>query len=186
MICGIDEAGRGALAGPLVLCGVVLLKDIAGLRDSKKLSEKRREELSEQILQNSIKKIVFVKNSKIDKIGLSLSIKYALEKIVESIKADRYIFDGNCSYNISTIESIIKADDTIKEVSAASILAKVYRDRYMKKIGERFPEYGFKVHKGYGTKKHIESIRAFGVSKIHRISFKINHNAHNLELEIKN
>lgn len=172
-ICGIDEAGRGPLAGPLVVSGVILLKDIDGLDDSKKLSEKRRELLCEKIVESSIFQVVFLSNKMIDSIGLSACIKLALLKITDKLDASKYIFDGNCSYGIQKIEHMIKADSKIKEVGAASILAKVFRDNYMKKMALKYPQYGFAKHKGYGSKTHIELMQKHGLCKIHRKSFKL-------------
>jgi len=172
-ICGIDEAGRGCLAGPLVVAGVILSKDIDGLTDSKKLSEKKRELLYEQIIQNAKYEIVFTDNETIDKIGLSLSIKNSLIKIMEVLKPEYTIFDGNTTFGVLGIEAIIKADQSVAEVSAASILAKVSRDRYIVEQASLYPLYQFEKHKGYGTKLHRELIKEHGYCSLHRQSFKI-------------
>ncbi len=172
-ICGIDEAGRGCLAGPLVVAGVVLTKRIDGLNDSKKLTEKKREDLFEVIIKNSIYKIVWNDNETIDKIGLSKAIKNSLQSITSFFKEYHVIFDGNTNFGVRGITTLIKADSLIAEVSAASILAKVSRDRYMKEISKEFPLYNFQKHKGYGTKEHIELIKRYGYSKLHRKSFKL-------------
>ncbi len=172
-ICGIDEAGRGALAGPLAVAGVVLLKEIDGLDDSKKLSPKKREELFEKIIKNARYEIVFTDNETIDRIGLSKAIKISILKIKEVLKADVYVMDGKTSFGVDGVEAIVKADSLVKEVSAASILAKVSRDRIMKELDDKYPQYLFKEHKGYGTKKHRELIEKYGMSEIHRKSFKI-------------
>ena len=172
-ICGIDEAGRGPIAGPLVIAGCILLKDIKGLTDSKKLSEKKREELFEIIKENSFYHIVFIDNETIDKKGLSFAIKYGLNEIKEKLKAKKYLFDGNSNFGVKGIETIIKGDLKIKEISAASILAKVSRDRFMIEIDKKYPEYNFKKHKGYITKEHIELIKKFGFCEIHRKSYKL-------------
>ncbi len=172
-ICGIDEAGRGCLAGPLVVAGVVLTKKIDGLNDSKKLTEKKREELFETIKKNSIYKIVWSDNETIDKIGLSKALKNSLQNITSFFKEYHIIFDGNTSFGVRGITALIKADALIAEVSAASILAKVSRDRYMRDISKEFPLYNFQKHKGYGTKEHIELIKRYGYSKLHRKCFKI-------------
>ncbi|WP_200763146.1 ribonuclease HII [Nitrosophilus alvini] len=171
-LCGIDEAGRGPLAGPLVVAGVVLEKEIEGLADSKALSQTRREKLYETILENSLYKIVFVDNKTIDDIGLSKSISYALRQIISAIDAEKYLFDGNSKFGVSEIEVMIKADTKIEEVKAASILAKVSRDRYMAEISSKYPGYGFEKHKGYPTKEHIEAIKKLGLCPIHRKSFR--------------
>lgn len=176
MLCGIDEAGRGPLAGPLVVSSVIFTKKVDGLRDSKKLTPKRREELCKKILENSIYTILFFSNKKIDTFGLSKNLTTALKTILkrcDKLGDVRYIFDGNCSYGVDRVEHLIKADESIDEVSAASIVAKVYRDRYMQKISKKYPIYRFDKHKGYGTKEHIELIRENGYSKIHRKSFVI-------------
>jgi ribonuclease HII len=173
MICGIDEAGRGCLAGPLVVAGVILEHDIKGLADSKKLSEKKREALFDEVIKNSKYEIVFTDNKTIDEIGLSLAIKNSITKIKNSLKPNHTIMDGNTTFGVEGVEAIIKADDKIKEVSAASILAKVSRDRYIVEQASSFPIYQFEKHKGYGTKLHRELIKEHGRCELHRYSFKI-------------
>jgi len=173
VICGIDEAGRGPIAGPLVMAGVILKEKIDGLNDSKKLTEKRREELFDEIIQKSEYKIVEVDNQTIDEKGLSFAIRYCLEEIVNSLKANRYIFDGNSKFGVEILETMIKGDSKVAEISAASILAKVTRDRFMKSISNNYPNYSFAKHKGYITKQHIEEIKQFGYSDIHRKSYKL-------------
>ena len=173
MICGIDEAGRGPIAGPLVMAGVILKEKIDGLNDSKKLTEKKREELFEKIIQKSEYKIVEVDNKTIDEKGLSFAIRYCLEEIVNSLQADRYIFDGNSKFGVEILETMIKGDSKVAEISAASILAKVTRDRFMYKIAEKYPNYSFAKHKGYITKQHIAEIKKYGFSDIHRKSYKL-------------
>ncbi len=172
-ICGIDEAGRGPVAGPMVFAGVILLKNIDGVNDSKKLTPKKREELFKQIIPNSIYHIVFTTPGMIDEKGLSFCINYSLKKIKNKIKATKYLFDGNSNFGVKGIETIIKGDEKIKEISAASILAKVSRDRYMIKIAHKYPEYKFDKHKGYITKEHIELIKKYGFCDIHRKSYKL-------------
>ncbi|MEA2050056.1 MAG: ribonuclease HII, partial [Campylobacterota bacterium] len=168
-----DEAGRGPFAGPLVVAGVVLKKDISELNDSKKLTEKKREILYDIIIENSKYHIVFVDNHKIDQLGLSLCLKNSIIEIMENIDCSNYLMDGNTTFGIKNLDSLVKADAKIKEVSAASILAKVSRDRYMHKISSLYPNYHFEKHKGYGTKLHIEAIKKYGYSDLHRRSFKI-------------
>jgi len=183
-ICGIDEAGRGPIAGPLVVAGCIFKMENAQwkmeneewfrvLTDSKKLSEKKREELFEIIKENSNYHIVFVDNKTIDDKGLSFAIKFALKEIKKHLKAKKYIFDGNSSFGVSGIETVIKGDLKIKEISAASILAKVSRDRYMIDIAKNYPQYNFKKHKGYITKEHIEEIKKYGFCEIHRKSYRL-------------
>ncbi len=173
MLCGIDEAGRGCLAGPLVVAGVILTKDIKGLNDSKQLSEKKRELLYEQIIQHARYEIVFTDNDTIDDIGLSLALKRSIMTIMEKLNPDETIMDGNTTFGVPDVQAIIKADATVPEVSAASILAKVSRDRYIVEQDAHFPEYGFAKHKGYGTKFHVEMIAKHGHCALHRKSFKI-------------
>ena len=171
-ICGIDEAGRGPIAGPLVIAGCALFEDIKGLKDSKKLSPKKREELYGKIINNSIYHIEIIFPEMIDKKGLSYSMKYGLKKVLENIKAKRYLFDGNTNFRIKKIEPIVKGDAKIKEISAASILAKVKRDKFMTYIDVAYP-HNFKKHKGYSTKEHIEEIKKYGLSSMHRKSYKL-------------
>jgi len=172
-ICGIDEAGRGPIAGPLVMAGVVLKKDIKGLNDSKKLTPKKREELFDIIKENSIYKIVEVDNKTIDEKGLSFAINFCLKEIVNSISANKYIFDGNSKFGVDILETMVKGDMKVAQISAASILAKVTRDRFMCDIADKYPNYSFAKHKGYITKQHIEEIKKFGYSDIHRKSYKL-------------
>jgi len=172
-ICGIDEAGRGPIAGPLVMAGVILRKNIEGLNDSKKLTEKKREILFDEIIKNSEYKIVEIDNKTIDEKGLSFAIKYCLNEIINFLNADKYIFDGNSKFGVDILETMIKGDSKVAEISAASILAKVTRDRFMKSIANEYPNYSFAKHKGYITKQHIEEIKEFGYSDIHRKSYKL-------------
>jgi ribonuclease HII len=179
-LCGIDEAGRGPFAGPLVVAGVILHKDIDLLDDSKKLTEKKREYLFDIILENSTNHIVFKSNQYIDKYGLSKALKSSITEIMDNIKAEQYLMDGNTTFGIENLNVLVKADSKIKEVSAASILAKVSRDRYMKNISKQYPQYGFEKHKGYGTKLHTDAIIKYGFCDLHRLTFKIK------KLEIEN
>jgi len=172
MLCGIDEAGRGPLAGPLSVAGVVLKNPIEGLNDSKKLSEKKREKLYKEIIENSYYHIVFTDAKTLDELGLSLCLKNSIEEIMKKIDASEYLMDGNTSFGIDNLKHEIKADANYEEVSAASILAKVSRDRYMVEISEKYPNYKFEKHKGYGTKLHIDLIKEFGRCEEHRYSFK--------------
>ena len=175
MLCGIDEAGRGPIAGPLVVAGAILLEEINGLNDSKVLSEKKREKLFEEIIKKSKYHIVFTDAKSIDEKGLSFCLKNSIIEIIETLKNDcnEFLMDGNTAFGISNLNFKIKADATVPQVSAASILAKVSRDRYMLDISKNFPNYDFAKHKGYGTKAHIEAIRKFGRSSEHRFSFKL-------------
>jgi len=171
-LCGIDEAGRGPLAGPLCFAGCILTGDVHGLNDSKKLTEKRREELYDIIVANSTHHIVWHTAAQIDDIGISMCIKNSLIEIKSVLGADRYIFDGNSKFGVNGLETLVKADTIIQEVMAASIIAKVSRDRLMCGLDEKYPEYGFARHKGYGTEAHIAAMQKYGLCEIHRESFK--------------
>lgn len=174
-LCGIDEAGRGPLAGPLVVAGAVINKEIKGLNDSKILSEKKREQLFLRIKENCSYHIVFTSPKDIDKKGLSACLKASIKEIMQKLEAnaDEFLMDGNTSFGIANLQHKIKADATVQEVSAASILAKVSRDRYMCEIASKYPNYSFEKHKGYGTKAHKEAIKEFGRCEEHRFSFKL-------------
>ncbi|UTJ05846.1 ribonuclease HII [Arcobacter roscoffensis] len=175
MLCGIDEAGRGPIAGPLVVAGVILKNDVEKLNDSKVLSEKKRELLFDEIIKNSYYHIVFKSAKEIDDMGISACLKQSIKEIMEKLtsNANEFLMDGNTSFGISNLQYKIKADATIKEVSAASILAKVSRDRYMCEIASNYSEYDFEKHKGYGTKAHVEKIKEFGRSDEHRYTFRL-------------
>lgn len=172
MFCGIDEAGRGPIAGPLSVAGCILKKEIIGLNDSKKLSEKKRETLFEEIILNSNYHIVFKSAKEIDEFGISNCLKSSILEIMEKLDATSFLMDGNTSFGIENLAHEIKADAKYAEVSAASILAKVSRDRYMVEISKDYPQYFFEKHKGYGTKIHIDSIIKHGRSDQHRYTFK--------------
>jgi len=172
-LCGIDEAGRGPLAGNLVVAGCILNAAVEGLNDSKKLSEKKRELLYEQIILNAAYHIVEFSAKEIDEKGISFCIKSALLEIKEQLNAEHYLFDGNSNFGVNRIETMIKADGKIAEVSAASILAKVTHDRDIIKQAQNYPQYHFEKHKGYGTKLHIEMIKKYGYCDIHRRSYRI-------------
>ena len=172
-LCGIDEAGRGPLAGDLVLAGVILLQPVEGLMDSKKLTEKKREALYSKIIENALYHIVSFSPKEIDNEGLSNCLHRGLESIKEHLEAEIYLFDGNQTFGVLGISTLVKADTKIVEVSAASILAKVTHDRAIIKASKQFPLYGFEKHKGYGTKAHIEAIKEHGYCNIHRRSFKV-------------
>ena len=174
-ICGIDEAGRGCLAGPLCVAGCVLQREIAGLADSKKLSEKRREELYAQITKNSRYKIVEISSAQVDEIGLSACLRSALEQILAYFMgfSGQIIYDGNAAFGVRGLQTLVKADAQIAEVSAASILAKVTRDHTMNELARRYPQYGFAQNKGYGSRAHIAAIERYGLTPFHRASYKI-------------
>src|SRR5574344_1105516 len=174
-LCGIDEAGRGPLAGPLVVAGVILLEEIIVLNDSKVLSEKKREELFDKIIEKSKYHIVFKSAKEIDEFGISSCLKNSILEIIDNLKefSHSFLMDGNTNFGIQILQKEIKAYAKYAQVSAASILAKVSRDRFMDEISPLYPKYDFHKHKGYGTKAHIEAIKEFGRSDIHRHTFKL-------------
>jgi len=172
-LCGIDEAGRGPIAGPLVMAGVILHRNIEGLRDSKVLSEKKREALFDVIIGNSTFHLAHFSALEIDEMGISKCLNMGLQEIMHTLESDDFLFDGNTTFGVSGLRTMVKADAKIDEVSAASILAKVTRDREMVTFALQFPEYGFERHKGYGTAAHVEAIRQYGYCEIHRRSFKL-------------
>ncbi len=175
MLCGIDEAGRGPIAGPLSVAGAIFINEVKELDDSKKLSEKKREELFEKVKENCHYHIVFKSAKEIDERGISACLKESILEIMEKLKdkCEEFLMDGNTSFGINTLQHKIKADASVKEVSAASILAKVSRDRYMVKIAPDYKEYDFDKHKGYGTKSHVEAIKKYGRSDQHRVTFRL-------------
>jgi ribonuclease HII len=175
VIVGIDEVGRGCWAGPLVAAAVILHKPIKGLKDSKLLSRKQREILSQKIYANASVGIGWVDAATIDRIGLTAATSKAMDAAVKQLKIpyDEIIMDGHFNFlPARQITTIIKADRTIPSVSAASIIAKVARDDYMYKIAANFPAYKFDQHVGYGTKLHTEMLTLYGLCELHRKSFK--------------
>lgn len=177
-IAGIDEAGRGPLAGPVVV-GVAIMKPdsfIEGVNDSKKISEKKREMLYEKITEEAIDwAIGIVDQKEIDEINILNATKKALTIAISSlkIKPDRILVDALEHIDTCGIPytSIIKGDAKVYSISAASIIAKVTRDRIMQEYDEIYPQYGFAGHKGYGTAKHIQAIKTYGPCPLHRKSF---------------
>lgn len=176
-IAGIDEVGRGPLAGPVCAAAVIMPEGlvIEGINDSKKLSEKKRELLYDEIIEKAVAwSVVFVDAEVIDEINIRKATHLAMEKAVEklSVKPDILLVDGNdnISFDIPS-EYIIKGDAKSHSIAAASIIAKVTRDRYMVEMADVYPEYSFEKHKGYGTKVHMEAIREHGICSIHRKSF---------------
>jgi ribonuclease HII len=175
VLCGIDEAGRGCCAGDLVVAGCILPDgySLEGLSDSKKITPKKREALYESIVTQTQYHIVVISSEEIDNFGISYSMKRALLEIQQHLQADEYLFDGNTTFGVEKLKTMIKADGKVPQVSAASILAKVTHDRNIIEDAKRYPEYGFEKHKGYATKEHIEMIKKYGYSPIHRKSYKI-------------
>ena len=178
IVAGIDEAGRGSLAGPVVCACVIMpmseVDIIDGIDDSKKLSEKKREELFEKITKKALSySIVEIDEKTIDKINILNATKLGMKKALESLKVKPEIVLIDAVKIESNIlqENIIKGDALSYNIAAASILAKVYRDRLMKKYDEKFPIYNFAKHKGYGTKEHIQKLKEFGPCPIHRSTF---------------
>ena len=178
IVCGVDEAGRGPLAGPVFAAAVILPEDfeIEGLNDSKKLSEKKRDLLFDEIIEHALAySIKSIDHKTIDEINILEATMLAMKTAVEnlSIKPERVFIDGNrVPKNMETpAEFVIKGDATSASIAAASILAKVSRDRFMLEMDKKYPEYCFAKHKGYGTKLHYEKIREFGPSEIHRLTF---------------
>ena len=172
-LCGIDEAGRGPLAGDLVMAGAILLNEVEGLMDSKALNEKKREALYPKIIENSLYHIVSFSPKQIDELGLSSCLGKGLEEIMQGLEAEVYLFDGNQTFGVLGISTMVKADTKVAEVSAASILAKVTHDRAIIEASKLYPLYGFEKHKGYGTKAHVLAIKEHGFCEIHRRTFKI-------------
>ncbi|MBQ8595452.1 MAG: ribonuclease HII [Oscillospiraceae bacterium] len=177
-ICGVDEAGRGPLAGPVFAAAVILPEDfeIEGLNDSKKLSEKKRDLLFDEIIEHALAySIQSIDHKTIDEINILEATMLAMKTAVEnlSIKPERVFIDGNrVPKNMEVpAEFVIKGDATSASIAAASILAKVSRDRFMLEMDKKYPGYFFAKHKGYGTKLHYEKIREFGPSEIHRLTF---------------
>jgi len=172
-LCGIDEAGRGPIAGDLVMAGCILHSDIDGLNDSKKLTAKKRESLYQLIIKDSEYYVAKFTPKQIDENGISWCLKSGLESIMKNLKAQEYLFDGNTSFGVSGLNTMVKADGKVAEVSAASIIAKVTHDRDIIEESKRYPEYQFEKHKGYGTKLHVEMIKKHGYCEIHRRSYKL-------------
>ena len=172
-LCGIDEAGRGPLAGSLVMAGVVLKNPVEGLMDSKKLTEKKREALYPLVIANSDYHIVSFSAQEVDTLGISKCLHQGLLSIQKHLPNVEYLFDGNSTFGVDNITTMVKADDKVEEVSAASILAKVTRDREIVKMAKLYPEYGFEKHKGYGTKAHMEALVKYDRCPIHRKTFRV-------------
>jgi len=180
-ICGIDEAGRGPLAGPVVVAAVIMPENsmIEGVNDSKKVSEKKRELLYDLITKEAIScSVGIINQDEIDEINILNATKKGLTKCVKelSVKPDRILVDALEKIDTCGIPytSIIKGDAKCYSIAAASIIAKVTRDRIMRNWDEVYPEYGFEKHKGYGTAAHIQAIKKYGLTPIHRKSFTKN------------
>ena len=177
IICGVDEAGRGPLAGPVCAAAVILPKglEIPGLNDSKKLTDKKRRELMPIIQQQALAYgIAFATHEEIDQINILQATFLAMERALSQlkIKPDLALIDGNRQKDFGiSVETVVKGDSRSANIAAASVLAKVTRDDYMEAMAKEYPGYGFEIHKGYGTKAHYEALRNLGASPIHRRSF---------------
>ena len=176
-LCGVDEAGRGPLAGPVCAAAVILPRGavIEGLNDSKKLSEKRREALYEEIIACSLAYgVAFATVEEIEERNILGATFLAMNRAIAKldVRPALALIDGNRNKGIETASRcVIGGDGKCADIAAASILAKVTRDRYMLEMAEKYPQYGFERHKGYGTAAHYAAIREFGPSPIHRMSF---------------
>ena len=177
LICGVDEAGRGPLAGPVCAAAVILPRDIEipGLNDSKKLSDKRRRELMPLIKEQAVAYgIAFASEQEIDEINILQATFLAMQRAIDllPVKPDLALIDGNRARDFGVpARTVVKGDSLSASIAAASVLAKVTRDDLMIELAEKYPQYGFEIHKGYGTKAHYAALREFGASPIHRQSF---------------
>ena len=177
LICGVDEAGRGPLAGPVCAAAVILPRkiEIVGLNDSKKLSEKSREKLYDEICEKAMSfGIACASVEEIEEFNILNAAMLAMNRAIAQLEPqpELAIIDGNRSSAIEiNSRCVIKGDAKCADIAAASILAKVTRDRYMLEMAEKYPEYHFERHKGYGTKLHYEALREYGPCEIHRPSF---------------
>lgn len=177
MILGVDEVGRGCWAGPVVAGAVILAEPIKGLKDSKKLSKAQREKLDAEIRVSAVAfGLGWVPAEEIDKVGLTEAVRLAMERALAEITVayNRLIIDGNYNFFPENPKSdaVVGADNSVPAVSAASIIAKVARDKYMADIARKFPEYGFETHVGYGTTAHQLALQANGLTELHRRCFK--------------
>ena len=176
-ICGVDEAGRGPLAGPVCAAAVILPPEleIPGLNDSKKLTDKRRRALYDVIIENAVAYgIAMVHEQEIDEINILQATFNAMEQAMLqlSVKPAMALIDGNRARPFPVpVQTVVKGDSLSANIAAASILAKVTRDRYMEEMAEKYPQYGFEIHKGYGTKAHYAALTEHGMSPIHRRTF---------------
>ncbi len=181
-IAGVDEVGRGPLAGPVVCAAVIMpLNDediIVGVDDSKKLSAKKREQLAEEIKRKAIAyTMVEVSEKEIDKINILEATKLGMKRAIETlaVSPDRVLTDGNMTLNITFPQrSVIHGDALSYSIGAASIIAKVYRDKLMDEYAKEYPQYAFESNKGYGTAAHIQAIKEYGLCPIHRRTFTKN------------
>jgi len=179
VVCGVDEVGRGPLVGPVVTACVVLPKDfvLEGLTDSKKLTEKKRDKYYDYIIDNCVAYAVGeCSPEEIDKYNIleatKIAMKRAIDKVNEQVKIDYVLIDGNMKFNFDyKYKSIVKGDYKSISIAAASVVAKVTRDRMLIELDEKYPQYGFKNHKGYPTKAHLEAINKYGLIDGYRKSY---------------
>ena len=177
LVCGVDEAGRGPLAGPVCAAAVMLPPGLAipGLNDSKKLTDKKRRELYDVIIREAVTYgVAFASETEIDEINILQATFLAMERAMQKLspQPELALIDGNRAKDFGLpVRTIIKGDSLSASIAAASILAKVTRDRLMEEYDAQYPQYGFAVHKGYGTRRHYEALREFGPCPIHRQTF---------------
>ena len=176
-ICGVDEAGRGPLAGPVCAAAVILPDhlEIPGLNDSKKLTDKKRRELFPIIKEKAIAYgITFASEQEIDEINILQATFLAMQRAIDQLegKANFALIDGNREKDFGIpVMTVVKGDSRSANIAAASVLAKVTRDMYMEELAKKYPEYGFEIHKGYGTKAHYAALTEHGASEVHRKTF---------------
>ena len=177
IICGVDEAGRGPLAGPVCAAAVILPPnaEIPGLNDSKKLTDKKRRELFPIIKETAVAYgIAFASHAEIDEINILQATYLAMERAISQlqVRPELALIDGNRAKDFGLpVQTVIHGDSLSASIAAASILAKVTRDDYMEEMAKEYPQYGFEIHKGYGTKAHYAAITEHGTCPIHRMSF---------------
>ncbi|MBE6933636.1 MAG: ribonuclease HII [Ruminococcaceae bacterium] len=177
VICGVDEAGRGPLAGPVYAAAVILPAhlEIPGLDDSKKLTDKRRRELMPIIKEQAVAYgIGFATEKEIDEINILQATFLAMERAISQLegKAEFALIDGNREKDFGLpVMTVVKGDSRSANIAAASVLAKVSRDDYMEEMAKQYPQYGFEIHKGYGTKAHYDALRTYGHCDLHRVTF---------------
>ena len=176
-VCGVDEAGAGPLMGPVYAAAVILPREcvIDGLNDSKKLTDKRRRELYDVIVENAVAYgIAFASHQEIDEINILQATFLAMERAMAQLAPTPALalIDGNRTRDFGLpVRTIVRGDGLSASIAAASILAKVTRDRYMEELDAQYPQYGFAVHKGYGTRRHYDALREYGPSPVHRTTF---------------
>ena len=175
IIAGVDEVGRGCLAGPVTAAAVILKNPISGLRDSKEISSTKREALAKIIKEQSVYSFASISNDKIDEINIHQATLLAMQEAIMnlSVTPDLVYVDGKFTPNIEVnCKAVIGGDKLISEISAASIIAKVHRDDFMKELDKKYPIYDFAKNKGYGTAHHLTTLKELGYSALHRKSFK--------------